>query len=325
MAARDAMVIDAAAGAAVPPGTGGGSIYEQDWWLDAAAPGTWQRVQVHWDKVLVGSLSFAVARRMGLRFIELPPLTRTLSPSLHPPESAAAHVLMKKVKILAALMAQLPAHERFELALKTNCDCALPFVMLNYPVAHTYTFIAGPASAAGAGMHQKTRNVLNKAARDFEVSVTADLSRFFTVLQAQFGGRSRTDAAVVRRLFEAARARGQAAVLCARGTHGTDGGCAIVVWDSQALHYWLCARDPASSCNGALSLLIAHAAAMAHERGLVFDTDGFGTHRSGAFLSKFGFTPAVRPYVSHGTPLWKISHLISSSLRGERDDRHYRF
>src|SRR3569832_298911 len=132
------MVIEAAPTAALPPVRGTGSIYDQDWWLDAAAPGRWQRVEVHWDKVLVGSLSFAVARRLGLRFIELPPLTRTASPWLHTPESAPAHLLMKKVKILGALMAQLPAHERFELALKTNCDSVLPFVMLNYPVAHTY-------------------------------------------------------------------------------------------------------------------------------------------------------------------------------------------
>ena len=83
------MVIEAAAAAALTA-QDTGSIYDQDWWLDAAAPGRWQRVEVHWDKVLVGSLSFAVARRLGLRFIELPPLTRTASPWLHTPESAPA-------------------------------------------------------------------------------------------------------------------------------------------------------------------------------------------------------------------------------------------
>jgi hypothetical protein len=174
-------------------------------------------------------------------------------------------------------------------------------------------------------VHQKTRNVLNKAARDFEVRLGSDLSRFLAVLHAQFGSRSRADTATVARLFESACARGQAAVLSACGHDGKDAGCAIVVWDARVLYYWLSARNPAVSCNGALSLLIARAAALAGERGLVFDTDGFGTHRSGAFLSKFGFTPAVRPYVSHGTALWKISHLVSSALRGERDDRHYRF
>lgn len=303
----------------------GDCIYEQDWWLDAAAPGAWQRVEVHWDKALVGSLAFAVAKRKGLRFIELPTLTRTAGLWLQPPDSAPAHVLMKKVKILGALLAQLPPHDRFELALSHDCDGALPFVMLNYPVAHTYTFIAQPTGGLRAGMHQKTRNVVNKAARDFEVGVSEDLSRFLAAQRAQYGRRSLTDEAAVRRVFEAARAHGQAAVLFATGTGGVDGASAIVLWDARVLRYWLCARNPAASCNGALSLLIAHAATMAQERGLVFDTDGFGSHRSGAFLSKFGFAPAVRPYVSHGSLLWKFSHLLSSSLRGERDDRHYRY
>jgi len=104
-----------------------------------------------------------------------------------------------------------------------------------------------------------------------------------------------------------------------------DCGSAIVIWDSASLYFWLSARNPAGSSNGTLSLLIARAAALAHERGLVFDTDGFGSHRSGAFLAKFGFAPVVRPYVSHGRAIWKLCHVVSSALRGERDDRHYRF
>ncbi|MEJ6022118.1 GNAT family N-acetyltransferase [Ramlibacter sp. PS4R-6] len=302
-----------------------GCIFDEDWWLDAAAPGGWQRVEVRWDQVLVGSLSFAATRRMGLRFIGLPPLTRTASPWLQPPPGAPGHALMKKVKILAALMAQLPPHERFDLALGTNCPNALPFVMLNYPVGHTYTFVAAASEASRAAMHQKTRNVVNKAARDFEVVEGADLSRFFAVLRSQFGAKSRADAADVQRLFDAAHARGQATVLCAEGAGGVDSACAVLVWDARSLYFWLSARNPECASTGALSLLIAHAASLAHGRGLDFDTDGFGTHRSGAFLSKFGFTPAVRPYVSHGTGLWKLSHLVSSALRGERDDRHYRY
>jgi hypothetical protein len=301
----------------------GASIYEQDWWLDAAAPGRWQRVEVHWDSMLVGSLSFATRRRLGLRYIELPPLTRTLSPHLRPPASSAAQRLMNRVKILETLLRKLPGHERFELALKTGCDTALPFVLLNYPVAHTYTYIVAPRTNPGQ-MHQKTRNVVTKAEREFEVVATFDPDRFLRLLRAQRAQELHTDLGAARRLYAAAQGRGQAAILCAVNQQDVDVASAILVWDSRCLYYWLSARDPARSSNGALSLLILRAMELAESLGLTFDTDGFGSKESGIFLAKFGLTPAVRPYVNHSGNVWKLLHLVSS-LGRQRDDSHYRF
>lgn len=299
------------------------SIFQNDWWLDAAAPGYWHRVETHWDNVCVGSMAFALRRRSGLRFIELPPFTRTLSPIIVPPESHPTHRLTNRVKILDSLMQSLPAHERFELCLEAGCETALPFVMLNYAVAHTYTFQTAEVTNLRSRMHQKTRNVVNKAARDFEV-VNGDLDRFFALQRAH---RGRIDVGAhhtVRRLYDAANSRNQASILISKNQRGEDCAASILVWDNAALFYWLSARHPVLSTNGANSLLIVRSVEKAAELGVMFDMDGFVTKTSGSFLAKFGMTPVVRPFVNNSSRVWTLMHLISSWGRA-RDDRHYRF
>jgi len=302
-----------------------GSVFAQTWWLDAAAPGAWHRNEITWGGRPVGSMSFSVRHRAGLRFIQMPPLTRSLSPVLNPPGGSPVHLLLNRVRILEELLGKLPKHDRFEIGLQPGCDSALPFVMLNYPVAQTYTFTAPEAGELRARMHQKTRNIVNKAARDFHVVVADDPDRFLHLLRTQRGAGLQEDVDTVRRLYEAAHSRRQATVLRAVNQRSQDGGCAILVWDAQRLYFWLSARDPAESSNGALSILITEAAQQAAAMGRVFDMDGWGTRRSGTFLAKFGFLPVVRGYVNHGSARWKLLHCLSSAWRGLRDDRHYRF
>lgn len=38
-------------------------IFDEDWWLDAPAPGAWDRVRVLWDGELAGEMAFHVQRR----------------------------------------------------------------------------------------------------------------------------------------------------------------------------------------------------------------------------------------------------------------------
>jgi hypothetical protein len=304
-------------------GLGADSIFQQSWWLDAAAPGTWQRVETYWDKTLVGSMSFAVSARAGIRYVQLPPLTRMLSPRLRPPASHPTRRLTNNVKILESLLKQLPRHERFELCLKPHCEATLPFVMLNYAVAHTYTFVLPCLGNVGANIHQKTRNVLIKSARLFQVQ-SGDLDRFLKLLHMQHSSRTRIDSPALHRLYEAARSRGQLDVLCAVNARSDDAACAILIWDDQVLYHWLSTRDPQPWANGASSLLILQAMEKATHLGLTFDIDSYGSPSAAPFVAKFGLAPAVRPYVNNSSPLWKLLHFISS-LRGGRHDRHYRF
>jgi hypothetical protein len=174
-----------------------------------------------------------------------------------------------------------------------------------------------------AGMHQKTRNIVSKAARSYTVEQSGDVTRFMKLHHRQRTHESLLDEATLCRLFEAAASRGRACLLVAMDANMTDVGACAVIWDHQTLYYWLSTRDPAAS--GVNSLLIVKAVELAAELKKTFDLDGFASADSGAFLARFGLTPSVRPYVNKSGRIWKIMNAISAIADPDRFDRNYRF
>jgi hypothetical protein len=315
----------ATSAAPAPPGAPV-SIFSEDWWLDAAVPGAWRRIEVYWDRSLVASMAVHFRRRYGLRVIEQPPLTRSLTPILDLPDAKPAHALQNRLKALTQLLEQLPPHDRFEANLEPDSLLTLPFALLGYGIAQTYTFRADPSApgfSISGGMHQKARNTVSKAARNYAVERTGDITRFLKIHHRQRARESLLDEPTVCRLFEAAAARGRACVLVATDANMVDVGACSLIWDHQTLYYWLSTRDPAAT--GVNSLLIVKAVELAAELGKLFDLDGFASKDSGAFLARFGLNAFVRPFVNKSGRLWKAMNAISALADPDRFDRNYRF
>jgi hypothetical protein len=55
-------------------------IFQQPWWLEAAAPGRWGEVTVNEGGKIVGRLPYVVKRKFGVKIISMPMLTQTLGP-----------------------------------------------------------------------------------------------------------------------------------------------------------------------------------------------------------------------------------------------------
>jgi hypothetical protein len=315
---------------AAPVGPGAAApIFAQDWWLDAAAPGDWRRVEVYWDKELVGALPFLLKRRFGLRVIEMPPFTRSLGPVLNLPPAKPVRMLQNMHKVVAQLLARLPSHDRFEVCLEPNdADMAFAFALQNYGVGQSFTFRAFPLASDFSvleRMHKKTRNIVAKATREFQVFHSTDFDRFIRMHRLERQSESRLDEAAAARLFAAARAYDSATLLIATDANGRDAAACALIWDRSTLYYWLSARDPTNAGASANSLLIVKAIELAGALGAVFDMDGFGSLNSGLFLSRFGLVPVVRPYINKSGRLWKALHTLSILADPRRFDRCYRF
>jgi hypothetical protein len=301
-------------------------LFARSWWLDAAAPGAWERVEVHWNQQLVGSLSFCRRRRFGLRVIEMPPYTRSLGPVLTLPPAKPARTMQNVYKVVQQLVERLPPHDRFEACLEPNSQATLAFALLNFGVAHTFTFrtsLAASKTSVLDGMHQKTRNTVTNASRRFHVTQSNDFSRFLAVHRLERLGGSRLDEATVSRLFAAAAAHGAATLLLATDHEGNDAAASAVIWDETTLYYWLSTRAPEAS--GANSLLIVKAIELSAELSKEFDLDGYASVNSGKFLARFGLSPVVRPYINKGGRAWKALNALSTIVAPHRIDRNYRF
>jgi hypothetical protein len=303
------------------------TIFNEDWWLDAAAPGEWDRVRVSWDGEDVGDMAFRIKKRWGLTYIGMPHLTRTMSPQLRPPSAKAATREMLCQDIVAELMAKLPRYDRFERALEPGCPSVQGFVHANLPVTHMFTFRSKPGEGPEtmlAQAHQEARRAITKAQRDCVVERTMDLDRFIRLHTQAYGKDSLVKYDVLTRLFEAASSRGQAEIVMTRLGDEADTAAMIVIWDTKAAYTWLLARDGARNYVGATSLLTFEAMRTAQRLGRILDLDGYVSPSVGEFLTKFGLSPVVRPYVNDSSRLWQAMRAATTFVKPKRPDRHFR-
>jgi hypothetical protein len=128
----------------------------------------------------------------------------------------------------------------------------------------------------------------------------------------------------LQRLFEAAARKGQAEIVFARLGGEQDTAAMILVWDAQAVYTWLLARDAVQNYVGASSLLTVEAMRTAERLGRILDLDGYIRPEVGVFLMKFGLQPVVRPFVNHSSRLWYASRALTTLIKPNRFDRHYR-
>jgi hypothetical protein len=303
------------------------TIFDEDWWLDAAAPGAWDRIQVAWDSDIVGEMAFHARRRWGLTYIKMPHLTRTMSPRLAPPAGKPVNQLIDNQAIVVELVRKLPRYDRLELSLNPGCPSLQGFVHANLAVTHMFTF----RSEAGVGpdallkqAHAETRRIIGKAQRECEVERGADLDRFIRLHRQSYGETSLVDYAILGRLFAASASRAQADILFARHQGGADTAAMILLWDRHTLYTWLSARNVAQKYRGASSLLVFEAMRTAHEHGCILDLDGYVRPEVGAFMMKFGLQPVARPYVNGSSPVWQCLRAATTLLNSNRADRHFR-
>lgn len=301
-------------------------IFDEDWWLDAAAPGAWDRARVEWDGQVVGDMAYAVRRRRLFTYIAMPHLTRTMSPRLAPPPDKPARQRVHNLVIMDQLLRQLPKHDRFERALDVGCPSVQGFIHAGFPVTHGVT-LRTPAGVSPQEMlssaHRKTRQAIVRGGRECSVQHSGDLDRFIRCHRRAYGRETSVDYAALARIFEAARSRRAADIIFLEAA-GDDVAALILVWDSRMAYTWVIARDEQRNLTGGFNLLMYEAALAAWRLDRILDVDGYARPAVGAFLTKFGFEVETRPFVNGSSSLWRCYHLARTLIKRDRYDRAFR-
>ncbi len=307
----------------------GGTLFHEDWWLNAATGGHWDVLTVERDGIVVASMPFFMRTRFGLRFLLMPPYTRTLGPLFSELPTKPAKRLSAQVELLRALLDKVPKHDRFEMILPPESDLTLAFVACSYMVTNTFTFIWDgnpPADLLLRDMQANTRRKILASAKKLHAERHADLDRFIRMSVLEHGRllRNNHDFAVVGAIFQACLEREQALVLSAVDEDGRDVAVCVLVWGCGVLYNLLAARHPEESGPGGNSFLVWEAMRIAQEKGLTFDSDGVYSPHAALFYSRFGLTPKVRPTVNRGNNWWKIVFMAKAALRPHTVDLYYR-
>lgn len=299
------------------------TIFHEDWWLNAASSGQWERVEVNQANSWA-SLSFIREQKFGASYLSMPPYTRTLGPVLSIPPSKPVTRAERMCSLMRELAGILPTYNVLAHKLPPGSEhIALACVLNGWACRTEFTFRIHPAECSHQSwdrMSQKTRNSIRSAQRRFEVEWHNDIVRLIALSLQEIESRGMVNRHRYTQLessFSAALARGQAAALSAI-KNGQDAAVVALVWDEEALYLWNTARHPTLAGAGALSLLIWEACKLAHERRLVMDFDGFGSLPSARFLRSFGGEPAPRPVISR-VNAWLSTLLLLRDFTRPRD------
>ena len=278
------------------------SIFQETWWLEAAAGAALEQAEVQWDGQLVAALPFVRSRKLGFTLLEMPPYTRTLGPILTLPESTPAQRMRNMQDIARDLLAAMPRHDRCQMTLGPDDPTAFHLALAGCSLGQQFTFRM-PAmwdeDRHWSELDQKTRNLIRTAARDLEVRRDSSFEALLELSERERGEEDRNDRATLRRIAAAAAARAQQATLTAHLERGALVAAATIVWDSQTMYFWQSVRDSRVPHSGANSLLVWEAMRLALEKRLIFDVDGYHSLSAARFVSRFGMQTAVRTSVQH--------------------------
>jgi hypothetical protein len=186
-------------------------IFQQEWWLQAASRGAVETVEVRWDAIKVGALSFVRNRHFGV-FVSLrmPPYTRTAGPVLTLPQSSPVQSAINTRRVIAELVAALPRHDSLFLLLDPEDPTAFAFSVNGCAVAQQFTFRVPhgmPTSLIWSGMASSTRRLIRSVQGKLTVERHLNLDRYQALTNRDHPeAKSTHDFTALRCLFDEASA-----------------------------------------------------------------------------------------------------------------------
>ena len=292
------------------------TIFHEEWWLDAVAPGRWRETSASRGGRVVGYMRY-VERMMGkLTICEMPQITRVLGPVINPEGDKTESRLRFGHSVLQELLETIAAHDHVEMTLEPSFDNLSAFLSAGFDVRIMPTLLLDCRRSVDdlwAGLRDKTRNLARRASERLTVQEVTDADAFVAFYLANLRGEpSYFDLCLPPRIYEAAVARGQAKILSATDETDTVHAAVFFIWDDQKAYYYLSTRDSDIADIGAVTLLMWEGIKIAQRLGLEFDFDGVTSDARYKFMSAFGGEPATRFMVSRST----ASFDTQKNLRG---------
>jgi hypothetical protein len=278
-----------------------GTIFHQDWWMEAVTDGAWGKAEIKQAERVVGIWPYAIRRRFRTTRLDMPPYARVLGPVLNLPESKMVTRLDNACEVLTDLYSALPPHDLLRHRMAPEYDESIALILCGRQIEQDCTFRLSPTVSQETvlfDMKRQPRAHIKQSQTKLAINRHYDLDQFLALARAQAasqGGQSFHHVDLLIRLFEICAARDQAVILAAKEGSETK-AIAVLLFDAHAVYFWLGARKVEESNRG-YTYLVWEAFRFAHVRGLTFDLDGFYSPTAARFLRAFGAIPVARPWV----------------------------
>ncbi len=253
---------------ALPPNL---PLFHQPWWLDATGL-PWAVATAQNGDAISGIWPFFLEKKYGISLLRNPPLCPYLGPWVaFPADLKESRKESFEHQTVASLLKQLPPAQVVSTALLPGLKQLDAFAEQGFKATVRQTFLLSLEGLSETELLQclspDYRRNVRKAAGELQITdspeALADLYRFSAATLARKGLKPHFSFAYLQGLFNAAHARGQAALWTARKGDAIQ---AVVwhVWDAERSYYLMGAKNPAVQDARALTALLFHA--MNHSR-----------------------------------------------------------
>jgi Acetyltransferase (GNAT) domain len=256
------------------------SVFEQPWWLESVAPGSWGEAIVRRGEEPVARLPYVRRRRLGGTMIVQPPFTQTLGPWLAPMEGKYARRLETEKKLMRQLIEMLPPFDFFLMCFAPTMTNWLPFRWSGFDANLLYTYRIEDLTdldRVQAEFQDHVRRGIRKARQSVEVRDDLPLDELLRLDAKTYerrGMKLPRHYETVRRLDAACAARDARRIFGAVDADGRIHAALFVAWDERTLYALMSARDSEVQSVGAGTLLYWEAIQLASEVSRVFDFEG---------------------------------------------------
>lgn len=259
------------------------TVFQEEWWLDAAAPGQWEAVTVESGGELQARLPFVIRRSGSQTVLTQPQLTQSLGPWVRDTGAGYARSMSRQMDLYSQLIDKLPPHTVFRQNFAPQVTNWLPFYWEGYTQTTRYTYtidLKQDLDTIKANMDKRNRSRLRSAERELrvEISETGLIDELLDMAEMTFARQGLAlpyPRELVHRIDEAVKANAKRWVIVCRDRHTGDIHSAdYAVGDERRIYALISGADPALRDSGAGVLARWHAIQRAREHAAVYDMEG---------------------------------------------------
>ena len=281
-------------------------VFSRDWWLDAACGDDWDVLLDEKN----GKIHAAMPLYVPCRYItSMPHYTQSMGVwfAAGAADAKYSSLLEQRQAICKSFIEKLKPYKSFLQNFSHDFTDWLPFYWEKYSQTTRYTYILHEIKNIEkilSGMSQQTRRNLKKAEeQSITVRQGVGIDEFLKIQALTFERqktRNTQSSAVLQRIIEAARERGQGDIFGGYDKDGNLHATAFVVWQNSSAYYIAGGGDPSLRSSGAHTLVLWEAIKYVSQYTDMFDFEGSMIPGVERFFREFGAEQTPYFMISRG-------------------------
>ena len=167
-------------------------IFFQAWWLDIMCkdPSNWDVILIRnpKDQRVEGIFTYYQKHRLGIRGIDMPPLTPMMGPLIFLPDGIQKKhsIHSYEIRVLKKIIEQLPNPPFFKQKWSWQLTNHLPFYWEDYRIQTNYTYLFSDLSDLDFIWNSFANNIrgrIKQKSKQFDIIIPNDASRLFQLQQ----------------------------------------------------------------------------------------------------------------------------------------------